>query len=71
MTTALVAALASFIGAWLTDHGRLSHRDLREFALACCWLSAYFRREPVGTKAHPFLSKKMTIALPPISWRLI
>jgi len=35
------------------------------------YATGYFRYEPIGTKAHPFLSKKMTIALPPISWRLI
>jgi len=42
-----------------------------EFALACFQLSRYFRCEPVRTKAHPFLSRKMAITLPSISWRLI
>src|SRR5258707_158875 len=44
---------------------------LAEFARARCLLSPCFRCEPVGTKAHPFSSKKMTITMPSISWRLI
>jgi len=46
------------------DSVRLSHRVLREFALGWRGRSPCIRDEPVGTKAHPFLSKKMTIMRP-------
>jgi hypothetical protein len=47
----------------LTDMTLVASR-FAEFALARCYLSRYFQSEPVGTKAHPFLSKKMTITPP-------
>jgi hypothetical protein len=49
------------------DGVRLSHRAVRELALACRKLSPCFRYELVGTKGSSILSKKMTITLPSIS----
>jgi hypothetical protein len=64
-------------GGWWRWTARRTDRQLTlaasrfaEFALACFQPSRYFRCEPVGTTAHPFL-KKVTITLPSISWRLI
>jgi len=51
------------------DSVRLSHRVLQEFALGWRERSPCFRDQPVGTKAHPFLSKKMTITRPSIRRR--